>query len=300
MPFSATMYSEADLPRLLAFVTEAHGGGWRSGYFHVGDLIWGFFQNVLYDPTQNIRLWEDKDGALVGWAWFEKAMIELQVHPRLHGQGVLEPLMLDWAEEMARQRKLENPPRTWVRVNESNKALLGMLAERGFERDPFHYLTLYRDLNDPIPDATLPERCTVRHVAGQAEFGPRVNLHRVVWHPSKVTLPAYRRLRAAPIYQPELDLVAVLPDGDFGAYCICWYDPVNRVGEFEPVGTHPEHRGKGLGKGVMLEGLRRLKARGAQAAVVHSVGGAEAANRLYESVGFREVDRVHLHFKVLA
>ena len=299
MPFSAHMYAEADLPHLLAFLAEVHADGWQRGYFHPGDLIWGLYQNIIYDPTQNIRLWHDETGNLAGWAWFERAMVEVQVHPRLRGQGVLEGLMLDWAEEMARQRRLEDPPRAWVRVPDSSTALLALLAQRGFERDPFHYRTLYRDLHEPIPDSPLPEGCTVRHVMGDDEFAPRVNLHRIVWYPSKVTLPAYRRLRAAPIYEPELDLVAVLSDGDFGAYCICWYDPASRAGEFEPVGTHPDRRGQGLGKGVVLEGLRRLKARGALAAIVYSVGSGDAANRLYETVGFREVDRVYLHYKVL-
>jgi ribosomal protein S18 acetylase RimI-like enzyme len=118
-----------------------------------------------------------------------------------------------------------------------------------------------------------------------------VETHREVWHPSKVTLEAYRRLRAAPGYTPELDFVAVAPDGAFASYCICWLDPTHRTGEFEPVGTRPAFRGQGIGKAVMLEGLRCLKAHGARTAIVYSAGDNPASIRLYESVGFQTITK---------
>jgi ribosomal protein S18 acetylase RimI-like enzyme len=62
---------------------------------------------------------------------------------------------------------------------------------------------------------------------------------------------------------------------------------VNRTGEFEPVGARPAHRRKGLGKAVILEGLPRLRERGAEAGIVYSVHSNEAATKLYESAGFR-------------
>jgi mycothiol synthase len=62
-----------------------------------------------------------------------------------------------------------------------------------------------------------------------------------------------------------------------------------RIGMFEPVGTHPAHRRRGLGKAVMVEGLWRLQALGAIVAYV-GVGTGVAANRLYESVGFTDYD----------
>ena len=81
-----------------------------------------------------------------------------------------------------------------------------------------------------------------------------MEIHREVWHPSWVTFDAYRWLRAAPGYDPRLDLVA--PDGTFGSYCVCWFDPGSRTGLFEPLGTRSASRGKGFGKAVMHEGQR--------------------------------------------
>ncbi|HEV2404889.1 MAG TPA: GNAT family N-acetyltransferase, partial [Ktedonobacterales bacterium] len=134
---------------------------------------------------------------------------------------------------------------------------------------------------------------------GEDEWQRRVDTHREVYHPSRVTLEAYRRLRRAPYYRPDLDLVAVSPEGEFAAYCICWYDPATRVGEFEPVGTRAAYRRRGLGKALMFEGQRRLRALGAHTAIVLTNGDNIPAIPLYQSAGFRIVDREHLYQRPL-
>ena len=106
-------------------------------------------------------------------------------------------------------------------------------------------------------------------------------------------------MRATPDYRPELDLAVVAPDGTFASYCICWLDPVNRIGEFEPVGTRAAFRKQGLGKALMREGLRRLYDFGARAATVLSLADNEASVRLYTSVGFAVVDKEYLYSREL-
>ena len=87
----------------------------------------------------------------------------------------------------------------------------------------------------------------------------------------------------------HLDLVAVAPDGAFSSFCVAWFEEENRIGALEPVGTHPAHRQRGLGKAVVSERLRWLQARGANMVYVGTSLHA-APNRLYESVGFSEFD----------
>ncbi|MDQ3249074.1 MAG: GNAT family N-acetyltransferase, partial [Chloroflexota bacterium] len=121
----------------------------------------------------------------------------------------------------------------------------------------------------------------------------RVELHRRVWHPSRVTLQSYTEMRQVVGYDPELDLVMEAPDGTFAAYCVCWIDQQNGLGLFEPVGTHPDFRQQGLGKALLTEGLRRLHARGAGTALVTTGGSNAAARRLYEGVGFSVLHHSH-------
>ena len=70
-----------------------------------------------------------------------------------------------------------------------------------------------------------------------------------------------------------------------------WLDPVNKIGDFGPVGAHTAYRRKGLTRAVLLECLRRMKARGMDRVCVSTGEGNAAARGLYESVGFRIVNR---------
>jgi mycothiol synthase len=62
------------------------------------------------------------------------------------------------------------------------------------------------------------------------------------------------------------------------------------MGVFEPVGCHSGHRRRGLASAVIIEGMRRLQRLGATTAHVSSAVGSGAEN-LYESLGFRIIDR---------
>jgi ribosomal protein S18 acetylase RimI-like enzyme len=110
-------------------------------------------------------------------------------------------------------------------------------------------------------------------------------------------LERFTNFMHSPVYDPEMDIVAGSIHGEIGAFCIVWIDPINQVGMFEPVGTHPEFQRKGLGRAVMQEGLRRLQERGMQSAIVSAYEDNPAAIKLYESVGFRMINRLGTYEK---
>jgi mycothiol synthase len=136
-----------------------------------------------------------------------------------------------------------------------------------------------RSLDGPLPAPGLPAGFVVRGLAGEDDAAERAA------HQPELTTERYRAFMQAPGYDQDLDLVAVAPETRFGAYCICWMDPANGVGEFEPVGTLPELRRRGLARAVVLEGFRRMKARGAHTALVRFEGENAPARRSYELVG---------------
>jgi ribosomal protein S18 acetylase RimI-like enzyme len=108
---------------------------------------------------------------------------------------------------------------------------------------------------------------------------------------SRTTPATWRHLLAnAPGYDPDLDSVAVAPDGTVAAAAVAWLDHANRVGEFEPVGTRPSCQRRGLGRAVLLRGLSRMRERGMTTAIVRTNATNDPAIALYRSVGFSIVN----------
>lgn len=290
---------ESDLALLRSFLSELTAESPPQAYWHPGDLAWTMFQNTLFDPLERIRLWMDGRD-LLGFAVLEGSdSVVMQVRPDLRDSGELQEQILSWAAERLGNRERNPGGQIRVLALGSDHATTALLEEKGFERGTNHHVLMHRNLED-APGVHPPDGWSVRPVGAEEEWQQRVDLHREVWAPSKVTLDAYRRLRRAPGYDPGLDLVAAGPEGLLGSYCICWLDSRSRTGLFEPVGTSSPYRRQGLGQAVIAEGLGRLRDRGAESALVGSVYGNDAALGLYESAGFHTVDREYTYGRKLA
>ena len=96
----------------------------------------------------------------------------------------------------------------------------------------------------------------------------------------------------SPVYVPEHEIFVTAADGQVAAFCTIWTDELNKVGLFEPVGTHPDFQRKGLGKSLLFEGLRRLKSEGMNEASICVPNTNSAAIGLYEAVGFQRDKRL--------
>jgi mycothiol synthase len=104
----------------------------------------------------------------------------------------------------------------------------------------------------------------------------------------------------APDYQPELDVVVVAPDSRFASFAMCWIDPETDIGSFEPVGTRDEFQRRGLGRATMLEGMRRMKARGMTVATVLTWTKDAGNVAFYESLGFEQTNMLRKYTRNLA
>jgi len=91
-----------------------------------------------------------------------------------------------------------------------------------------------------------------------------------------------------PGYRPERECVVVAPDGRVAAFTITWLDPLNRVGRFEPVGTHRDFRRRGLARAMMLHALRDMRALGMETATVEHAADNLPALELYRGLGFEK------------
>jgi len=172
---------------------------------------------------------------------------------------------------------------------------LSLLKRHTYERTEGFDVLYRRSLGTPIVAPKLDPSLLLRHPT-DADLDARVDVHRdswSVWGPSAMTVENYRRLRNAPVYDPELDVVLEDAEGSFLAYCIGWLDVANGFGHFEPVGSRPNFTGRGYARAVTIEGMRRMQARGMHTALVATANVNARARVLYPSCGFVEVHRAH-------
>ena len=291
--YQSRAYRDDDRTALLDLVTAANADPAGTPYRHVGDVLWQMFLGMTFDPAANIRLWEGDDRALRGFVWRDApGAAVIQAHPAWDGDTPLVAAMLAWATahwSIGGADGAGHTLRTYARDRDLSRG--DLLARRGFRPAGEHsMLLLERSLRDPLP-AALPLPDAMARPVREDELARSVALHRAVRANSVMTEGSYRRMRGVAGFRPDLDLVVALPDGALAAYCICWLDPINRTGLFEPVGTGAAYRRRGFGRTVIHEGLQRLRKAGAHTAMVCCTASNDPARALYESAGFRVVDR---------
>jgi ribosomal protein S18 acetylase RimI-like enzyme len=135
----------------------------------------------------------------------------------------------------------------------------------------------------------------IRSIRGEQEHVARADAARLAFASTlepEAHRARYLRFMRSPAYVAEHDIVAVAPDATIAAFTIYWPDEVLSLGQFEPVGTHPDYRRRGLARAVLDEGLARLAAAGITRARVMTGGANEAARSTYLAAGFDQVDQV--------
>jgi len=249
------------------------------------------------DPDHNpfaggrCQLWE-ADGQTVAAAHPDGPDdVQVQIHPDYRH---LEPEIFAWAEEKLAvaapdgQRALTAYAFTYDAQRQS------LLAHRGYEKTDDYGVTRRMRLGQqPLLPPALAEGYNLR----TTEATDITNCQKI----ADLLNAAFRRdfhtavefqtfTQHAPSYRADLDLVAVAPDGSFACYVGIAYDGANRRAVFEPVCTHPDHQRRGLAQSLMREGLLRLRALGVVDVLVDT-GDMIPANRLYDSIGFSEVQK---------
>lgn len=298
-------HGEGDLQAMLELLQRGRSASNGSYYIHPGDLKWWLYYPPLEgDFWQQIYLWDspDRTGKLLGWALLSPDWVGFDVYVQPELMGTLQAAeMYIWAEEQAiRIARGSNKPTIFVLWILHDDAVLGEHFRRRGYRLRRGYVHLTRTLDDTLPLPRLAPGFAVRSCLGEEEVVQRARAQYGAFG-STASFERYHErftnFMRSPVYEPELDIVAVAGDGQIGAFCIVWTDTLNRVGLFEPVGTHPEFQRRGLGRAVLLEGLRRLQDRGMKSAIVSTIEDNLAAIRLYEAVGFQVVNRLGTYEK---
>ena len=261
---------------------------------------WHVNENIFHMKLEEVvTLWEveGRIAAVLNPDHDDEAFF--QVHPVFQDQVSMSE-MLDIAEQKFTKPDEAGRRKLIVWVNAADDSTKRLFTERGYIRSKYSAEHMRRRvLSDPtsspygIPDSAPKSGYSVRALGDESELPARSWLSWKAFHPDEPDEKYegwewYKNIQRIPLYRRDLDIVAVAEDGELAAFCTVWFDDVTRTAVFEPVGTHPNHQKRGLGKAVMREGLRRAHRLGATLATVSSYGAA--AHALYESMGFTEFD----------
>jgi len=283
-------YQPEDLDRVLRFVSECCIATDFCGCFHTGDVI-HFMSNTLRgrDLAQNFYVYE-ADGAIQAIIFIDPpriASFNVMIAPAIR-TAELERRLLSWAEatEQGLMQAAGISKPLGGEAMECDPARQEALRSLGYEAtgEPAMMLTM-RSLQTALPISMLPDGFSIRNLTGEAEAGWVIQAHSSAFG-SKWTVEDYVSAMRTPGFEIERELVVVAPDGRCAAFLVYWLDPVTKTGLFEPVGCHSDFWRRGITRALMIEGMRRMIARGMTSAIVLHETDNPASTALYRSVGF--------------
>jgi predicted N-acetyltransferase YhbS len=267
---------------------------WNYARYFVSPLVGAYGKEApnLKDSLKAIRFWEDTIGV---WENDEDEIVGVvnmeHPHPEHRGFGeaflqrhpqypFLLDEMLDYAEATLINKKTNS---LFTYIYDHDESFQTLAQQRGYEKDTQDVGYDSEFVIQHLPEQNLPEGYVIRSMAQENNIELRREVFgRAFNHLDPSEWPSafsYEELQRAPDYRKDRDLYVVGPDGKYVSCCIVWYDEQNRLGILEPVGTHPDFRGRGLGREVVLEGIRRAAALGAEKVCVGS------GQRFYEAIG---------------
>ncbi len=267
--------------------------------WHRGDVIWNTY--TAGPGSDRVWLWF-AGGDLSAYAVLVGPdEMHIELGPAVSERRGVYEQAIEWAEGQIRRGAQGGEPASLSHlVMDSDPERARALVAAGYHKGDTGGVRMRRALDVAIQEARLPAGMRVGDCV-RVDVEERAAAHRDAWsHLEHIGMPGvrsnysaerYLRLRSTPGYDPSLDLVVEAPGGAIAASCICWADEANGIGLFEPVGTRFAYRRQGLARALVLEGLRRFRARGMHTALIGTASFNQPAEAAYLSCGFEIVDR---------
>jgi mycothiol synthase len=286
---------------LLAAATDA------DGVQPLSEHVWLHLRHGGEGPDQNLLVVLPRAGGtsqeIAGYAHLDPTdpvagpSAEVVVHPAHRGRG-LGRLLVEAALEAAPGHRL----RLWAHGD--HRAARALAASLGFS-EVRRLEQWRRSLRVPLPDAPLPPGVRLRTFRPGADDEAWLALNTAAFadHPEQGswTLRDLHARMAEDWFDPEGFLLAETEDGELAGF---HWTKVHgshghehsdghehehgheAIGEVYVVGVSPSHQGRGLGRALTVAGLRYLRGRGLDQAMLYVEGDNEAARAVYRALGF--------------
>lgn len=260
---------------------------------------WRYIYDESPDGVKGAKLWfDDENGKVLAFGWMNEDAVDFVCHDK---QEALQNQIIEWTEE-ERLKAEDDEVVNCLYIFDCDKEGEAIALQKGYRKSKVFNYYGKRDLKEPIPRAQLPDGYTIKSIETEEEIRMRAGMNDLAGN--EITPDKYKYfMKHANTYRQDLDLIAVSPDGEVAGFCTVWYDDVCKVGMFEPYAVHCDHLRKGLGRSLLLEGMRRLFALGCLAVYVTHAGldsdESDPALALNEAVGFKKVADNYLWYKKL-
>ena len=261
------------------------------GYLHPGDIPHYLFNgNKFFDPAEVLSIWED-DAGIAAWLLIgpRHKAFDAQIRPDLRGNSLERTVLMHGADRLVALMKKHNieSDRIYADAFQCDTTRSRLLFELGWELEARSTYILNRVPLEDIGEPVLPEGYKIRAVKGVEEAATVAGVHSAAFEKAAWTPDLYRKVMESPGYAAERELVIEAPDGTLAGFTVTWYDKLNKTGYFEPVGVHKDFQRRGLGRALLLHGMRQMVAAGMKFATVANFKDNIAARQLYKSCGFK-------------
>jgi mycothiol synthase len=317
-PWRIRFYREGDIPALVQLVSAAEEVD-RFGRSTTEEELAANYNQPMSDPPRQVLLAEGPPTEGIGQGvpygvarivWIDDPnageriyQFGIVIHPASRSRG-LEYVLASKLLDIARAHESE----PGVEPRKSSRLLTGLrtedtimqaVCERMGLRAVRYGWTMERPLDEPLPEPRQVEGVTIRTYRRPDDNAAALDAYRrsFIDHFEFHDIPdeTWNYRMDMPNSRPDLSWVAEVDGspGEFVGFCIVDVNQGDNErrgvseGWIELLGTVRGWRGKGLGKSLLLHGMRSLKEVGIRTALLgvdsESLTGA---NRLYESVGF--------------
>ncbi len=291
MTFTTRPYRTADLQNMLALV-KSRPAEHITCYPSPADLCELLERPKIQEAT---RIWETTSGHFAGYALINYALtfadLAFEFVPE-YKEGGIGDEMVAWGDNAYQERFHGQTRALTSSARDAQLERIALLEKHSFARRLESVVYMTRLLSELIPAPRLPEGFTIVP-ASQTEPAAWVTLFRAAMGTENMTVESRLAHFRVPDYDPELELVAITPDGTLAAYVDGAIHPEENAltgekrGYTDPVGTHPAYQRRGLSRALLLEVLRRLQQRGMQTAHLGTSSANIAMQKAAESAGFR-------------
>jgi len=275
-PYSHTGVEIAEVQALLikSYGVSLKPFNWRSAVFENWIYASRYLEPLEYF-TKRVHLWRVDTGELAAGVIRGTHFTNVQIS---YDYRFLENEVFMWAEENLPDQK---PVITMVYDWDAERQAL--LKKRGYRnKGAVEDVRIY-DLARDYSPVVLPPGYLITTLAEYGKPSDMISLVNDVWGMS-LDEAWFRGKSSAPGYSLAHKLLVVSPEGQLAAYSLFWLYPANKTAEIDPIGTHPNHRKRGLARALVLESFKRMRENSMEYAYIASETDDPVVSHLYASL----------------